>query len=184
MSKMLSAIVVSALVLSGCAKSSSSVAGAYQSPILYADWSCEQLDAEEREVRRRVAVLAQKQDDAATRDAVAMGVGLVLFWPALFVLAAGDDEAELSLLKGQHDALTSSQLSRQCAAVPTASPAPTMASADAFAPVDGPRPVEGTRLSAFSKPQINAYCEQDWEEREAADGRTEFNPCKRKDAFL
>ncbi|MFT7182102.1 MAG: hypothetical protein ACI87T_002484, partial [Planctomycetota bacterium] len=31
---------------------------------------------------------------------MAMGVGLVLFWPVLFVLAAGDEEAQLSILKG------------------------------------------------------------------------------------
>jgi hypothetical protein len=197
LSKPLCAIAASALVVSGCAKSSSSVAGAYQSPSLYANWSCEQLAAEEGEVRRRVVVLAQKQDNAATRDAVAMGVGLVLFWPVLFVLAAGDEEAQLSILKGQHDALVSAQTGRQCTAQPTAAQAPmsntpasgmpvTAASANGiYRPaVAGPRPVEGTLLSSFSNDQMQTYCGQTWEIRQASDGRTEFNPCHRKDEFL
>lgn len=45
---------------------------------------------------------AQKQQ--ATNDAVAMGVGLVLFWPALFCLAGGNDrKEELSRLKGEYE---------------------------------------------------------------------------------
>lgn len=190
------ALALTAVALSGCAKSASSVAGAYQSPSIYQNWSCEQLNAEELEVRRRVVVLAQKQDDAATRDAVAMGVGLVLFWPALFVLAAGDEEAQLSVLKGQHDALVSAQGGKQCPAMPSAAiesvdaapgATPTVApSTDGIyrQTISGPRPVEGVKLSAFSADQIKSYCGQGWEERVGADGRTEFNPCHRKDAFL
>lgn len=41
----------------------------------------------------------------ATRDKVAMGVGLMLFWPALFSLAAGDEKAELARLKGEFEAM-------------------------------------------------------------------------------
>jgi hypothetical protein len=67
------------MVLSGCAKSADDVVGAYRSPMLYKDWSCSQIEAEQAGVRNSVVAMAQKQDDAATRDAVAMGVGLVLF---------------------------------------------------------------------------------------------------------
>lgn len=34
-----------------------------------------------------------------------MGVGLMLFWPALFSLAAGDEKAELARLKGEFEAM-------------------------------------------------------------------------------
>lgn len=190
MSKKLHAIVVSALVLSGCAKSSSNVTGAYQSPMLYAQWECSQLAAEKAGVQSRVIAMAQKQDDAATRDAVAMGVGLVLFWPALFFLAAGDNEAELSVLKGQHEALTAAQTSKRCVAAPTMASASdgvatvAMATdADGDGPVSGQRPIEGADYAMFTAPQIEAYCAQSWETRRAADGRTEFNPCHRRDAF-
>jgi hypothetical protein len=197
MSNPVTAAVAAAIVLSGCAKSASNVTSAYQSPSVYANWTCDQLAVEELEVRRRVVAMAQKQDNAATRDAVAMGVGLVLFWPALFLLAAGDEEAQLSVIKGQHDALVSAQGAQQCPAVPSAeidavtaaastdTPTTPPATDGAYRPtVTGPRPVEGTKISAFSDDEINAYCGQKWEERQAADGRTEFNPCHRKDAFL
>lgn len=34
-----------------------------------------------------------------------MGVGLVLFWPALFFLAGDDQKEELARLKGEYEAL-------------------------------------------------------------------------------
>lgn len=43
--------------------------------------------------------------------------------------------------------------------------------------------VEGTRYASFTPEQIKAYCAQDWSERVRDDGRTEYNPCKRKNAF-
>lgn len=66
---------------------------------------------------------------------------------------------------------------------PASAPQQT-APAQTYATVPGSPPlVEGTRYSAFTPAQINAYCAQDWSERVRADGRTEYNPCKRKDAF-
>jgi hypothetical protein len=51
------------------------------------------------------------QNETATRDAVAMGVCLIVFWPALFFLAAGDDKkAGLTNLKGQYEALESTAI--------------------------------------------------------------------------
>ncbi len=56
---------------------------------------------------------AQKQQ--ATNDAVAMGVGLVLFWSALFCLAGGNDrKEELSRLKGEYDALEQAAIQKSC----------------------------------------------------------------------
>lgn len=42
---------------------------------------------------------------------------------------------------------------------------------------------EGSRYSAFSPTDIERYCAEPWETREGAGGRTEYNPCKRRDAF-
>lgn len=42
---------------------------------------------------------------------------------------------------------------------------------------------EGSDYSAFTKAQIERYCAEDWEVRTAPSGRTEYNPCKRRDAF-
>ncbi|WP_200241917.1 hypothetical protein [Lamprobacter modestohalophilus] len=43
-----------------------------------------------------------------------MGVGLVLFWPALFFLAGGDKKDELARLKGEYDALEQAAIQKDC----------------------------------------------------------------------
>ena len=50
-----------------------------------------------------------------TTDAVALTVGLVVFWPALFLMIGGDKRAELSDLKGQYDALDRAATEKNCA---------------------------------------------------------------------
>ncbi|MEM7212200.1 MAG: hypothetical protein AAF479_09950 [Pseudomonadota bacterium] len=42
---------------------------------------------------------------------------------------------------------------------------------------------EGSSYAAFTSAQLQAYCVQDWKTRTQSDGRTEYNPCHRKDAF-
>lgn len=42
---------------------------------------------------------------------------------------------------------------------------------------------EGSPYAAFSADQLSAFCAEPWEERIAANGRTEYNPCRRRDAF-
>ncbi|MEA3643102.1 MAG: hypothetical protein VBE63_24640 [Lamprobacter sp.] len=44
-----------------------------------------------------------------------MGVGLVLFWPALFFLAGDDQKEELSRLKGEYEALQQAAIRQDCA---------------------------------------------------------------------
>ena len=175
------------IAVSGCAKRSSDVAAAYRSPHVYQGLTCPQLAAERRRVESRVAAVADKQDSAATRDAVAMGVGLVLFWPALFLLAAGDEKAELAQLKGEHEALVAAQGMKSCpelapGAAAVAASAPTPDAPDESLPAT-PGLYEGAPLAAISAAEMRDYCAQSWETRVNAAGRTEFNPCKRPEAF-
>lgn len=197
-----SAGLCAALVLSACAKKAEDVAAAYRSPQLYAGFDCPTLAAERLNISRKVAELSDAQDDAATRDAVAVGVGLVLFWPALFMLAAGDEKSELAHLKGEYEAIERAMTMKRCpAAMPAttvaqnvgAAPAPaapaaqpvaaSVAAAEASTMAPDPRLYEGKPLSAFSQDEIRGFCAQDWRMRVNAEGRTEFNPCHRKDAF-
>ena len=68
-----------------------------------------------RRAGRRVHEVAAIQDSEASGDAVAMGVGLVLFWPALFFLADGGDRAgELARLKGESEALEQAAVGKNC----------------------------------------------------------------------
>lgn len=55
-----------------------------------------------------------------------------------------------------------------------------------FEPVavgEAPALFEGSPFAAFTATDIERYCAETWETRIAADGRTEYNPCKRRDAF-
>lgn len=49
--------------------------------------------AEQQRVSARVSQLQGEVDDNATGDAVAIGVGLILFWPALFFIDGDGSEA-------------------------------------------------------------------------------------------
>ena len=97
-------MIVSGLCLamvSGCAARPSQIDGTYVSPAIYKDYTCDQLLSERRTIVENVRVITKQQADKAGGDAVAVGVGVVLFWPALFLLAAGKDrEAELASYKG------------------------------------------------------------------------------------
>ena len=118
----------------GCAKRAEDVAAAYHSPHAFEKWDCAQLYSETEAMQNEVLRVAGEQDGAADRDVVAVGVGLVLFWPALFLLAAGDDEAQLSHLKGKHKALTTAMEMKGCDPVPTSSAVAALTGAPNAAP--------------------------------------------------
>ena len=54
------------------------------------------------------------QDKTASNDSVAMGVGLVLFWPALFFIDSSDQKVEVARLKGEFDALEQAAIQKKC----------------------------------------------------------------------
>lgn len=104
-----------AVFLSSCANSSDEVSASYVSPMIYNSYECDALLQERERIRAKVTEVSRVQDDKAQNDAVATGVGVVLFWPALFFLASGSDrEAELSSLKGNYDAIQQNMIQRQC----------------------------------------------------------------------
>lgn len=51
------------------------------------------------------------------------------------------------------------------------------------APVLAQSLFEGSAYSAFTPADIQRYCGEPWETRIGEGGRTEYNPCKRRDAF-
>ena len=111
-------LLLSALVV-GCATSADKVSSSYVSPLQYAALTCDQIKPELLRVNNQIVVVSGVQDDVATQDAVAMGVGMVLFWPALLLLASGDDKhAELANLKGQYEALESAAIQKNCTIAP------------------------------------------------------------------
>ncbi|MDP3861984.1 MAG: hypothetical protein Q8Q63_10430 [Phaeovulum sp.] len=107
--------LVMASLLTGCATSSNEVAPQYISPTMYQNFSCRQIAEEAQRVSARTAQLSGVQDAKAQGDAVATGVALVLFWPALFFIQ-GDKQnaAELSRLKGEFQALEQASIQKNC----------------------------------------------------------------------
>ena len=68
-------------------------------------------------ISRKEAEITGQQQKARTKDAWALGVGLVLFWPALFFMIGGNKKDELANLKGQFDALESAAIQKECPVV-------------------------------------------------------------------
>lgn len=103
------------LFLAGCAQSASSISASYVSPLQYQHLSCQQIAAEAERVSRRASELAGVQDSKASSDAVATGVGIVLFWPALFFIKGdGTTGAELGRLRGEFEALERVSIEKNC----------------------------------------------------------------------
>jgi hypothetical protein len=106
----------SILILNGCASKSQDIPSTYISPNEYASFSCPTLESEMRDISQRVGVITGQVDKEASNDSWQMGVGLVLFWPALFFLEGGDGalQAEYALLKGKHEAVTTQYKRKNC----------------------------------------------------------------------
>jgi hypothetical protein len=100
----------------GCSTASKDIAPMYVSPMQYQQQECEQLAAEAARIQVRVNQLGGRLDEAAANDKAIMGVGIVLFWPALFLLGGTkQQEAEYARLRGEYDALQSAAVARKCA---------------------------------------------------------------------
>src|SRR4029078_8445045 len=80
---------VCASLLSACASSTSSIQAAYVSPATYQNLSCEQIDTEILAVDTKANELYHRINRRSTNDAIYMGVGLLLAWPALLFLSGG-----------------------------------------------------------------------------------------------
>lgn len=103
------------LSVAGCAKDASQVGATYVSPVQYESYTCQQLAEEASRVSGRAAEAAGVQDQKSTSDKVAMGVGLIVFWPALLFTKGNDENtAELARLKGQMDAIEQASIQKKC----------------------------------------------------------------------
>jgi hypothetical protein len=108
-------IAVACLATAGCARNASKIDAAYVSPLQYNSLTCEQIAEESARVASRAAQVTGQQNKQASNDAVAMGVGLVIFWPALFFVGGKNDKSgEVARLKGEMDALEQASIQKGC----------------------------------------------------------------------
>ncbi len=114
MRKIVSSVVVASFLLVGCASSPDKIQPAYVSPLEYQSYNCNQIREEMKRVSRHVHEVSGQQQKEADGDAAALGVGLILFWPALFFMMGEDQEAELARLKGEYDALEQAAIKKEC----------------------------------------------------------------------
>ena len=109
------AILVTTLLLAGCASKSADISPSYVSPVTYQNFTCAQLQTEAQGVSQRAAVAAGQQDRARKNDTIKTTVGVILFWP--IILANDGDGAkatELANLKGQMDAIQQASVQKNC----------------------------------------------------------------------
>ncbi|MEE8334028.1 MAG: metal ABC transporter ATP-binding protein [Alphaproteobacteria bacterium] len=108
------ALSLGCLVLAGCASSSENIQASYVSPLKYNSYTCPQMGEEYARVLGKSMQVNKRQDDTAGNDSVAMGVGLVLFWPALFFIASDDQKEDVANMKGNLNAIEEISIKKNC----------------------------------------------------------------------
>ena len=124
MKKTVAYVVMACMVLSGCATASKDIAAAYISPMQYQAYDCDQLSSETQRIQTRVVQLGGRLDTAASNDKALVGVGVLLFWPALFALGGTkQQEADYARLRGEYDAVQQSAILKKCSGIVAANSA-------------------------------------------------------------
>ena len=113
--KIVVAAALPAMLVCACASRSENIAAAYVSPLSYSSYSCNQLRQEATRVSSRAIQVSGAQDSKATGDAVATGVGIIVFWPALLLIKGDSTTAgELARLKGEMEAIEQTSVRKNC----------------------------------------------------------------------
>lgn len=126
MKKPIAVTLSASIALLGCATSSKDIAATYVSPMQYQSYDCDQIAGEVQRIQVRVNQLGGRLDEASSNDKAIVGVGAILFWPALFALGGTkQQEAEYARMKGEYDALQQAAVLKKCpGAVAPAQPVP------------------------------------------------------------
>jgi hypothetical protein len=115
------ALCAAVALLAGCATRAVDVLPAPADPAEFAAWGCDRIDDELDTVQQRAADTAYAVDERVGNNIVALGMGVMVFWPALLAMRAdGPEAADLARLKGRFEALQTVARQRQCPA-PSAS---------------------------------------------------------------
>jgi len=105
--------------LFGCASNPDKIDSTYVSPLVYQNYDCQQLAMESDHIGRRTTELYHRLKAERKADNWQMGIGLVLFWPALFFLEGGDgpEAAEYAQLKGEYEAVRENTIQKKCSVI-------------------------------------------------------------------
>ena len=118
--------------MSGCADKAASIQANYVSPLAYNSYDCESLEQEYARLVRKSQSMNKQQDDVASNDGIATGVGMILFWPALFFIDNDDMREEVAQLKGEVIAVEQASVRKKCMSLSNQMDADREASKDAL----------------------------------------------------
>jgi len=152
-------LVTAAIVLSlaACSTPPRNIDAQYISTHQYDGLSCEELTLEYYRVETRVQQLHHALDQESKKDAALVGVGLVVFWPALLFLAGSStDPSEYGRLKGEAQALQTVLANNTCEYDPSEliADAKTKACDDAKQRIRDLHPSAQTRRSQLKKEAV------------------------------
>ena len=104
-----------AIALSGCAKKPSQITPTYVDPAQYRTLDCDQLALSAQNISRQAAQSVGVQQKNADNDAAMVGVGIILFWPALFFTSRdAATETNLAYLRGSMLAIEQVNNEKKC----------------------------------------------------------------------
>jgi len=103
------------VALFGCATNPDKIAASYVSPYKYKDYDNDQIALEMDHIGRRTVELYNRLKKEHSNDKIQTGIGLLVFWPALFLLEGGDgpEATEYARLKGEYEALRTVAVQRK-----------------------------------------------------------------------
>jgi len=111
-------LIISLVILfgiAGCATKPSEIPESYVSPLQYQPYDCNMLTQEMASLSTRVAQTKASLKKKSDGDSTAMGIGMILFWPALFALDGDGVEAqEYSRIKGEYRAVEKAMIMKKC----------------------------------------------------------------------
>lgn len=116
--------MLAVLLLTGCVTRSADIAPLPANPADFAAWGCDRIDDETDLVQQRAAEVAYSVDERSGNNIIALGVGLMVFWPALIATRPpGPESDELARLKGRFEALRGAAQANGCPPPDAALPA-------------------------------------------------------------
>ena len=107
-------ILAASMTLAGCATNPDNIQATSKSPMTYRGLSCNEMNMEAQRISDRLTDITGQQRAEASKDAVAMTVGMLVFWPALFFMMGDDHKDEIATLRGEAIALQSAANAKGC----------------------------------------------------------------------
>ena len=110
-------LITLSLAITACASTARDVPAKPVPMTAYKQYECTELATEYQRVSLEADAVAERIDQGLMKERFKMGVGVVLFWPALLLI---DDQTEqhqqLASLKGERKTLSESLTARDCSA--------------------------------------------------------------------